>query len=758
MRYSSCTVLGRLLPIACIVLSGALVGCASLFRDQAQALELEKQWNARSKSDPQTLVWLREHSEWDMMDYDEKRTEVRKALCQEVKALQARLKREAYTSQRYDAIVKAGEPLFTALLQEAKLEEGAKDELPADILHFCKYPHVNETKIVETALADALSSTAQAVCAATTLQEVEAAIRPKAELIREAYLDGLKSSTIDTLQLSTLAAFVPGVDTPAAEAAIIQTRELSPTLRMPFLEQSMNYQALRKVCENMYEREDIRELVEKRLTESRLDFALHAKTEEDAKQILLDRIYGEAPLPMQVFAEFVVKAPQEWSTAKNFFLQKILDENSLQELSQFDSPLCYIIMQYDLSWVSDSNTDSICKLFCRSRLFASVFAEHCKDMNFLLKCFSQFQKNGLASHDTYYAILSARLLVAAQHGEITITEEQRNAIKRVIMDGMRREDKRLYEIVLRDVTDEEVVETLFKRMQIRTQEILAQPQERRRFLLGLYLKPSDDPSDQQYTVTSRAKELIDGDSSCIADINAVLPPTFYANDTVQERLRDIAKWDSNSEASRQWALDSLITACNNKGAEASIETVSFLLNFEANEEMPQALRARVTPFAEEARAMARQRLKEPPKGVLAFGGLYIGMPAVDARLLAPKGVKFGWEDNRITAIEWNADARYETFNEWEDSEFLEAFPETYGLPEFEYKRRDDEGLAKLDTIMSNPFGAAMVNDLMMDPTFTLRFEQERAELYRPFHQIKSRKHKLRFRLKQDGSFQISELK
>ena len=55
-------------------------------------------------------------------------------------------------------------------------------------------------------------------------------------------------------------------------------------------------------------------------------------------------------------------------------------------------------------------------------------------------------------------------------------------------------------------------------------------------------------------------------------------------------------------------------------------------------------------------------------------------------------------------------------------------------------------------------GAAMVNDLMMDPTFTLRFEQERAELYRPFHQIKSRKHKLRFRLKQDGSFQISELK
>ena len=730
MRYSSCTVLGRLLPIACIVLSGALVGCASLFRDQAQALELEKQWNARSKSDPQTLVWLREHSEWDMMDYDEKRTEVRKALCQEVKALQARLKREAYTSQRYDAIVKTGEPLFAALLQEAKLEEGAKDELPADILHFCKYPHVNETKIVETALADALSSTAQAVCAATTLQEVEAAIRPKAELIREAYLDGLKSSTIDTLQLSTLAAFVPGVDTPAAEAAIIQTRELSPTLRMPFLEQSMNYQALRKVCENMYEREDIRELVEKRLTESRLDFALHAKTEEDAKQILLDRIYGEAPLPMQVFAEFVVKAPQEWSTAKNFFLQKILDENSLQELSQFDSPLCYIIMQYDLSWVSDSNTDSICKLFCRSRLFASVFAEHCKDMNFLLKCFSQFQKNGLASHDTYYAILSARLLVAAQLGEITLTEEQQDAIKRAIKVGMMQNNKTLYEIVLRDVTDEELIEAMFRRSQINAHDILDQPQERRRFLLGFYLKPS-------HTRLSRVKELIDEDSSCIADINTVLPPTFYANDKVQEGLRDIAKWKFNSEASRQWALDSLIAV---------------------SKEMPRALRARVTPFAEEARAMARQRLKEPPKGVLAFGGLYIGMPAVDARLLAPKGVKFGWEDNRITAIEWNADARYETFNEWEDSEFLEAFPEAYGLPEFEYKRRDDEGLAKLDTIMSNPFGAAMVSDLMMDPTFTLRFEQERAELYRPFHQIKSRKHKLRFRLKQDGSFQISELK
>ena len=749
MRYSSCTVLGRLLPIACIVLSGALVGCASLFRDQAQALELEKQWNARSKSDPQTLVWLREHSEWDMMDYDEKRTEVRKALCQEVKALQARLKREAYTSQRYDAIVKTGEPLFAALLQEAKLEEGAKDELPADILHFCKYPHVNETKIVETALADALSSTAQAVCAATTLQEVEAAIRPKAELIREAYLDGLKSSTIDTLQLSTLAAFVPGVDTPAAEAAIIQTRELSPTLRMPFLEQSMNYQALRKVCENMYEREDIRELVEKRLTESRLDFALHAKTEEDAKQILLDRIYGEAPLPMQVFAEFVVKAPQEWSTAKNFFLQKILDENSLQELSQFDSPLCYIIMQYDLSWVSDSNTDSICKLFCRSRLFASVFAEHCKDMNFLLKCFSQFQKNGLASHDTYYAILSARLLVAAQLGEITLTEEQQDAIKRAIKVGMMQNNKTLYEIVLRDVTDEELIEAMFRRSQINAHDILDQPQERRRFLLGFYLKPS-------HTRLSRVKELIDEDSSCIADINTVLPPTFYANDKVQEGLRDIAKWKFNSEASRQWALDSLIAV--SKEEKASIETVNFLLDFEANKEMPRALRARVTPFAEEARAMARQRLKEPPKGVLAFGGLYIGMPAVDARLLAPKGVKFGWEDNRITAIEWNADARYETFNEWEDSEFLEAFPEAYGLPEFEYKRRDDEGLAKLDTIMSNPFGAAMVSDLMMDPTFTLRFEQERAELYRPFHQIKSRKHKLRFRLKQDGSFQISELK
>ena len=749
MRYSSCTVLGRLLPIACIVLSGALVGCASLFRDQAQALELEKQWNARSKSDPQTLVWLREHSEWDMMDYDEKRTEVRKALCQEVKALQARLKREAYTSQRYDAIVKTGEPLFAALLQEAKLEEGAKDELPADILHFCKYPHVNETKIVETALADALSSTAQAVCAATTLQEVEAAIRPKAELIREAYLDGLKSSTIDTLQLSTLAAFVPGVDTPAAEAAIIQTRELSPTLRMPFLEQSMNYQALRKVCENMYEREDIRELVEKRLTESRLDFALHAKTEEDAKQILLDRIYGEAPLPMQVFAEFVVKAPQEWSTAKNFFLQKILDENSLQERSQCDSPLCYIIMQYDLSWVSDSNTDSICKLFCRSRLFASVFAEHCKDMNFLLKCFSQFQKNGLASHDTYYAILSARLLVAAQLGEITLTEEQQDAIKRAIKVGMMQNNKTLYEIVLRDVTDEELIEAMFRRSQINAHDILDQPQERRRFLLGFYLKPS-------HTRLSRVKELIDEDSSCIADINTVLPPTFYANDKVQEGLRDIAKWKFNSEASRQWALDSLIAV--SKEEKASIETVNFLLDFEANKEMPRALRARVTPFAEEARAMARQRLKEPPKGVLAFGGLYIGMPAVDARLLAPKGVKFGWEDNRITAIEWNADARYETFNEWEDSEFLEAFPEAYGLPEFEYKRRDDEGLAKLDTIMSNPFGAAMVSDLMMDPTFTLRFEQERAELYRPFHQIKSRKHKLRFRLKQDGSFQISELK
>ena len=511
----------------------------------------------------------------------------------------------------------------------------------------------------------------------------------------------------------------------------------------------MNYQALRKVCENMYEREDIRELVEKRLTESRLDFALHAKTEEDAKQILLDRIYGEAPLPMQVFAEFVVKAPQEWSTAKNFFLQKILDENSLQELSQFDSPLCYIIMQYDLSWVSDSNTDSICKLFCRSRLFASVFAEHCKDMNFLLKCFSQFQKNGLASHDTYYAILSARLLVAAQLGEITLTEEQQDAIKRAIKVGMMQNNKTLYEIVLRDVTDEELIEAMFRRSQINAHDILDQPQERRRFLLGFYLKPS-------HTRLSRVKELIDEDSSCIADINTVLPPTFYANDKVQEGLRDIAKWKFNSEASRQWALDSLIAV--SKEEKASIETVNFLLDFEANKEMPRALRARVTPFAEEARAMARQRLKEPPKGVLAFGGLYIGMPAVDARLLAPKGVKFGWEDNRITAIEWNADARYETFNEWEDSEFLEAFPEAYGLPEFEYKRRDDEGLAKLDTIMSNPFGAAMVNDLMMDPTFTLRFEQERAELYRPFHQIKSRKHKLHFRLKQDGSFQISELK
>lgn len=759
MRYSSCIVLIRLLPIACIVASVALLGCASLFRDEAQALELEKQWNARTKSDPQTLIWLRSHSEWDMKDYDVKRKEVREALCLEVRTLRMRLKREAYTFSRYDEIVQSGEPLFTALLLEAK--EGAQDELPADILEFCQDPYLNKTAITEAALVDALSSTAQAVCAATTLQELEAAIRTKSELIREAYSSTPNSVSIKTIPFSTLATFAAGVDKPAAEAAIIRTRTLSPELRKPFLERSMNYQALRAISNDMYEKEEIRNLVDKRLTnpQTRVTFALHATTERGAEQILRDRFYGdEGPLPDQVLAQFVVQAPKEWTTAKNRFLKQFLDDNEkLQEIDTSDSPLRLIFMQPDLSWVSDNNKSRICHFlssYSSRNSFAPTFIEICHDMNFLLECFVRSSKSGSwARSSSVYPLLPARLLVAAQRGEVELSEGQRKSIKIALKNAISNRNADLNEFVLREVTDEEILAEAFNWTNNRNQVILAQSPERRRFLLSIYLAQAE--SWQRNTTISRVEGLIDTDPTCITEINAVLTPTFFAHGDVQSWLRNIPKWDTHSETFRQWALDWLIAV--NKDEHASAETVGFLLDFEANEEMPQSLRARVTPFLKEARAMAQQRLQAPPEGVLSFGGFYIGMPALDARLLAPKGVKFSWKDDRITAIGWDANARFKTFNEWEDDEFIDAFPKAYGLPEFEYKSKDDEMIAKLNTIMSNSLGAAMVDDMMMDPAFSARFEQERAELYRPFHQIKSRKYKLRFRLKQDGSFQVSEL-
>lgn len=77
-------------------------GCAALFRDDEAARRLEAEWVAMDKSDPQTLVWLGGHSDWDMFDYKAKCEEACRAF---YAAFSKRLAQEAYTSARYDAII-----------------------------------------------------------------------------------------------------------------------------------------------------------------------------------------------------------------------------------------------------------------------------------------------------------------------------------------------------------------------------------------------------------------------------------------------------------------------------------------------------------------------------------------------------------------------------------------------------------------------------------------------------------------------------
>ena len=380
-------------------------GCAALFRDNETARRLEAEWAAMDKSDPQTLKWLGGHSDQDMFDYEAKCDEARRAF---YAAWSKRLCQESYTSARYEAIMREAEGYIPTIstARESGLFSGF---------------NALRDKAIRESYSYQLRSVCVAVRAAKTENDLKAAVRPKATVIREIHAD-CPNAEVDGVGVAFLTAFLDEADSSAFQNGILGATFLSPELRKPAIDRCMDYESLDRISKNRNESREIVDFVTKRLNDpqARLDFALREKDEAQAF-----RIVSESYPRMQCLVAYVIRAPREWSKTREEALGLISRGMYFDDTPNV-SQLCDLLSMSDLSSLLSSDNERDAFLSMMAYIVRDSPSEcervlaHCKDVS--LRC-ALYDKLAEESSPAL-----AWIWLAGEQGRLALTEGEKTAL------------------------------------------------------------------------------------------------------------------------------------------------------------------------------------------------------------------------------------------------------------------------------------------------------------------------------------------
>lgn len=696
-------------------------GCAALFRDDEAARRLEAEWAAMDKSDPQTLKWLSAHSDRDMFDYEAKCDEARRAF---YAAWSKRLCQESYTSARYEAIMREAEGYIPTI--STARESGL----------FFDFNALRD-KAIRESYSYQLRSVCVAVRAAKTENDLKAAVRPKATVIREIHAD-CPSAEVDGVGVAFLTAFLDEADSSVFQNGILGAKFLSPELRKPAIDRCMDYASLDRIAKNWNESREIVDYALKRLNDpqTRLDFALREKDEDCAF-----RIVSESYPRMQCLVAYVIRAPREWSKTREEALGLISRGMHFDDTPNV-SQLCDLLSMSDLSslLLSDNERDAFLSMMAYivrdSPSECERVLAHCKDVT--LRC-ALYDKLAEESSPAL-----AWIWLAGEQGRLALTEGEKTALCNT---------HNLYwgesgALLLKEARDEGVLAL-----------VLGVLKEQGK-LFATLREQSPERRTRLITALSRHKAWLDAKAvldlleeypDLIAELDALVPPKVCASEKMQEHLRNIARNTRARPEVRAWAFSHLLLEGDSK---IERDNLIALARLRADGALPGGTSETVTVALRKA---YDDWVNGLPEGTLRFDGFALGMPVVATYFLDKPGVTFDWDKaGRIKEITWTGKARFTAFNEWEDEEFLERFPEAYGLPEFRFQACDTERIEKLDMLYS-PMVQAMAGGFINNPLVQTEIEREYAEASKPLHRLQSRKYGLQVKLYHDGSLKISSL-
>lgn len=359
------------------------------------------------KSDPQTLVWLGGHSDWDMFDYKAKCEEACRAF---YAAFSKRLAQEAYTSARYEAIMREAEGYIPTI--STARESGL----------FFDFNALRDRAIRES-YSYQLRSVCVAVRAAKTENDLKAAVRPKATVIREIHAD-CPSAEVDGVGVAFLTAFLDEADSSVFQNGILGAKFLSPELRKPAIDRCMDYASLDRIAKNWNESREIVDYALKRLNDpqTRLDFALREKDEDCAF-----RIVSESYPRMQCLVAYVIRAPREWSKTREEALGLISRGMHFDDTPNV-SQLCDLLSMSDLSslLLSDNERDTFLSTMASIGTASPGGCEwlfaHCKDVLIRHALYDKL------AEDSSPAL--AWIWLAGEQGRLALTDGEKAALRK----------------------------------------------------------------------------------------------------------------------------------------------------------------------------------------------------------------------------------------------------------------------------------------------------------------------------------------
>lgn len=673
------------------------------------------------KSDPQTLVWLGGHSDWDMFDYKAKCEEACRAF---YAAFSKRLAQEAYTSARYEAIMREAEGYIPTI--STARESGL----------FFDFNALRDRAVRES-YSYQLRSVCVAVRAAKTENDLKAAVRPKATVIREIHAD-CPSAEVDGVGVAFLTAFLDEADSSVFQNGILGAKFLSPELRKPAIDRCMDYASLDRIAKNWNESREIVDYALKRLNDpqTRLDFALREKDEDCAF-----RIVSESYPRMQCLVAYVIRAPREWSKTREEALGLISRGMHFDDTPNV-SQLCDLLSMSDLSslLLSDNERDTFLSTMASIGTASPGGCEwlfaHCKDVLIRHALYDKL------AEDSSPAL--AWIWLAGEQGRLALTDGEKAAL---------RKQRNLYRgasgaLLIKEARDEGVLASALGVVKERGDlfaTLREQSPEQCARLIAVLLRYN------AWLGARAAQDLMEERPELIVELDALVPPEVYASEKVQEQLRDTVRNTEKCPEVHAWAISHLLLEGDSK---VSQDNLIALARLRANGKLPEGTSKTVTEALRKAYDDWASGL---PEGTLRFDGFALGMPAAAAYFLDKPGVTFDWDKaGRVTKIKWTGKARFKAFNEWEDEEFLARFPEAYGLPEFRIQARDTEKIARLN-LLHSPMGQAMAGDLINNAFIQAEIQREYAEASKPFHRLQSRKYGLQVKLYHDGSLEISRL-
>ena len=696
-------------------------GCAALFRDNETARRLEAEWAAMDKSDPQTLKWLGGHSDQDMFDYEAKCDEARRAF---YAAWSKRLCQESYTSARYEAIMREAEGYIPTIstARESGLFSGF---------------NALRDKAIRESYSYQLRSVCVAVRAAKTENDLKAAVRPKATVIREIHAD-CPNAEVDGVGVAFLTAFLDEADTTAFQSAILYAPFLLPELRKSAIDRCMDYASLDRIAKNWNESREIVGYVVKRLNDpqTRLNFALREKDETRAF-----RIISAQPRNTSCLVAYIAHAPREWSKTRGEALGLISRRELFNDTANA-SPLCDLLLVPDLFQLfpRDSMRD-----FFLSKMSHIIMASpgecerlltHCKDISLRKALYDRLSKKSSPA--------LAWIWLASEQGRLALTEGEKTALCNT-HNLYRGESGAL---LLKEARDEGVLALVLGVLKEQGKlfaTLREQSPERRARFITLLLR------HKAWLDTKAVLDLLEEYPDLIAELDVLVPPKMCASEKMQEYLCNTVRNTRAHSEVRAWAFSHLLLEGDSKVVQ---DNLIALARLRADGELPGGTLETLTAALKKAYDDWANRL---PEGTLRFDGFALGMPMAAAYFLNKPGVTFKWDDGgRVKEIKWTGKARFTAFNEWEDEEFLERFPEAYGLPEFRIQAYDREKIAKLN-MLSSPLAQEMIGGLVNNPLMQAEIEREYAEASKPLHCLQSRKYGLQVILYHNGSLKISSL-